>query len=112
MTEKKKSSRKSASSVAENAPAASAQEVKYVYRFAQNQAEGNAEMRNLLGGKGANLAEMSRLGLPVPAGFTITTECCNRYFALDGQFPPELKPQVEAALAVVEKQLGRHYGDP
>jgi len=68
-------------------------------------------MKNLLGGKGANLAEMSRLGLPVPAGFTITTDCCNEYFALNGNFPAELKSQVEAALAEVEKQMGRKYGD-
>ena len=87
-------------------------EMKYVYRFGQNAAEGNAEMKNLLGGKGANLAEMSRLGLPVPAGFTITTECCNEYFALKGQFPEELKAQVEEALQAVEKQMGRKYGDP
>ncbi len=85
--------------------------IKYVYRFGQNGAEGNAEMKNLLGGKGANLAEMSRLGLPVPAGFTITTDCCNEYFALNGNFPAELKSQVEAALAEVEKQMGRKYGD-
>ena len=110
MTEKKMSNRKSASSRASEGAAAGG--VKYVYRFGQNEAEGNAEMRNLLGGKGANLAEMSRLGLPVPAGFTITTECCNEYFSLGGQFPAELKAQVEEALAVVEKQMGRKYGDP
>ena len=86
--------------------------LKYVYRFGRNGAEGNAEMKNLLGGKGANLAEMSRLGLPVPAGFTITTDCCNDYFAHDGQFPPSLKAEVEAALHDVEKQMGRKYGDP
>ena len=85
---------------------------KYVYRFGRGEAEGNAEMKNLLGGKGANLAEMSRLGLPVPAGFTITTECCNEYFALGGDFPAELSAQVESALAAVEKQMGRKYGDP
>ena len=110
MTEKKMSNRKSASSRASEGAAAGG--VKYVYRFGQNEAEGNAEMRNLLGGKGANLAEMSRLGLPVPAGFTITTECCNEYFSLGGQFPAELKAQVEEALAIVEKQMGRKYGDP
>ena len=86
--------------------------VKYVYRFGRNGAEGNAEMRNLLGGKGANLAEMSRLGLPVPAGFTITTECCNDYFAHNGKFPPSLKAEVEAAMRDVEKTMGRKYGDP
>ena len=91
--------------------AAAATAPKYVYRFGNNGAEGNADMRNLLGGKGANLAEMSRLGLPVPPGFTITTECCTAYFAENGQFPASLKAEVEAALAAVEKQMGRKYGD-
>ncbi len=85
---------------------------KYVYRFGMNCTEGDAKMRNLLGGKGANLAEMSSLGLPVPAGFTITTECCNAYFQLNGQFPEALKGQVQDALKQVEKIMGRSYGDP
>ena len=110
MTEKRKSGKSVVRQGVSGRPESTG--VKYVYRFGQNEAEGNAEMRNLLGGKGANLAEMSRLGLPVPAGFTITTECCNEYFALNGNFPPELKAQVEEALAVVEKQMGRKYGDP
>ncbi len=88
------------------------QAVKYVYTFGDGAAEGDATMRNELGGKGANLAEMSRLGLPVPAGFTITTECCTDYFARNGAFPPSLKAEVEAALKNVEKIMGKKYGDP
>ena len=86
--------------------------VKYVYRFGKSGAEGDAGMRELLGGKGANLAEMSALGLPVPAGFTITTECCNAYFELGGKFPAGLKAEVEDAMQHIEKTMGRKYGDP
>ena len=89
----------------------SSKAVKYVYTFGDGAAEGDATMRNELGGKGANLAEMSRLGLPVPAGFTITTECCTDYFARNGAFPPSLKAEVEAALKNVEKIMGKKYGD-
>jgi len=85
---------------------------KYVYTFGKGRAEGSAKMRNELGGKGANLAEMCRLGLPVPAGFTITTECCVDYFRRGGKFPPELKPQVEKALAATERIMGMRFGDP
>ena len=84
---------------------------KYVYLFGGKDAEGDASMRNLLGGKGANLAEMSRLGLPVPAGFTISTECCTAYFKNGGQFPETLCAEVKEALAKVEKIMGRKYGD-
>ena len=85
---------------------------KYVYSFDGNGAEGDANMRNLLGGKGANLAEMCSLKLPVPAGFTITTDCCTDYFALNGQFPESLKAEVDAALERVENYMGKKYGDP
>ncbi|MBP5638799.1 MAG: pyruvate, phosphate dikinase [Victivallales bacterium] len=85
---------------------------KYVYRFGGDYTEGDASMKNELGGKGANLAEMSRLGLPVPAGFTITTECCNDYFANGSSFPAGLKEEVDKALAHVEQVMGRKYGDP
>ena len=68
---------------------------KRVYRFGGKSAEGNGQMRELLGGKGANLAEMCLLGMPVPAGFTITTECCTEYFNLGGQFPVELEGEVK-----------------
>ncbi|TAJ37124.1 MAG: pyruvate, phosphate dikinase [Reyranella sp.] len=84
---------------------------KWVYCFGDGKAEGGAEMRNLLGGKGANLAEMSSLGLPVPPGFTITTEVCNWHHANNSAYPPELKDEVEAGLATIEKILGAGFGD-
>ena len=85
---------------------------KRVYRFGGKQAEGDGTMRELLGGKGANLAEMSRLGMPVPAGFTITTECCAEYYALGGGYTEELKMDVGAALVATEKIMGKKFGDP
>jgi pyruvate,orthophosphate dikinase len=85
---------------------------KYVYGFGGGSAEGDASQKNLLGGKGANLAEMSRLGLPVPAGFTITTECCTDYFKSDGKFPESLYTEVKAALGLIEKTMGKKFGDP
>ncbi len=71
---------------------------KWVYGFGSGSAEGNAEMRKLLGGKGANLAEMSNLGLPVPPGFTITTEACNSYYDNDKRYPDGMKDAVAGAL--------------
>ncbi|HEX2888147.1 pyruvate, phosphate dikinase [Vineibacter terrae] len=85
---------------------------KWVYGFGNGTADGKAEMRDLLGGKGANLAEMSSIGLPVPPGFTVTTEVCTYYYANSRAYPPELKAQVAAALADVEKIVGRKFGDP
>jgi len=85
---------------------------KWVYSFGGGTAEGAAGMRNLLGGKGANLAEMSNLGLPVPPGFTLSTEVCNAYFAAGETYPDGLAPQVEEALAGVEKVVGARFGDP
>src|SRR5258705_2593499 len=84
---------------------------KGVYSFGDGKAEGRADMRDLLGGKGANLAEMSSLGLPVPPGFTITTEACVHYYANDRQYPANLKDQVAAGLAIVEQQTGKAFGD-
>ena len=84
---------------------------KYVYLFGTDQSEGDKEMRNLLGGKGANLAEMAQLGLPVPAGFTITTEVCTYYYNHDQTYPSELKDQVERAIAEVEKTMDMRFGD-
>ena len=84
---------------------------KWVYSFGDGKAEGRAEMRNLLGGKGANLAEMSSLALPVPPGFTITTEVCTWYYANGNAYPGELKDEVEKALAAVEKTVGAGFGD-
>jgi pyruvate,orthophosphate dikinase len=86
-------------------------DTKYVYTFGDGQGEGNATMKPLLGGKGANLAEMSRIGLPVPAGFTITTEVCTYYYDNGRQYPPELKSQVEAAIAAAEECMGAKFGD-
>jgi len=85
---------------------------KYVYFFGAGKADGETGMKNLLGGKGANLAEMANVGLPVPAGFTITTEMCTIYYERKGKFPPELRQQVDKALARVEKIMGMKFGDP
>lgn len=88
---------------------------KYVYFFGGGKADGNESMKELLGGKGANLAEMAGhpdLRLPVPPGFTITTEVCTYFYKHGRKYPPELKAQVDAAMAKVEKLLGRKFGDP
>src|SRR5690349_6370429 len=85
---------------------------KWVYRFGRGAAEGRGDMRNLLGGKGAGLAEMSNLGLPVPPGFTLSTEVCTHFYANGRTYPPELKGQVAAALAAVEEAIGARLGDP
>ncbi len=84
---------------------------KWVYGFSAGLSDGRADMRNLLGGKGANLAEMSNLGLPVPPGFTITTELCTYYYDHDETYPDELSDQVEQALAAVEENVGAKFGD-
>ena len=85
---------------------------KWVYSFGDGRAEGKAGDKNLLGGKGANLAEMSSLGLPVPPGFTITTEVCTHYYAHDRSYPAALAGQVEAALAEIGEITGKKFGDP
>ncbi|NOX55832.1 MAG: pyruvate, phosphate dikinase [Planctomycetes bacterium] len=85
---------------------------KYVYFFGGGKAEGRADMKDLLGGKGANLAEMANLGIPVPAGFTITTEVCTHFMKTGGQYPDGLKEQVEEAMKRVEEIMGMKYGDP
>ncbi|MFH2092795.1 MAG: pyruvate, phosphate dikinase [Pseudomonadota bacterium] len=84
----------------------------YIYQFGPNQTDGNASQSDLLGGKGANLAEMARLGLPVPAGFTISTRCCNDYFDLGGQLPKALDSQLNTAMTCIETQMGMRFGDP
>jgi pyruvate,orthophosphate dikinase len=84
---------------------------KWVYSFGANASDGRADMRNLLGGKGANLAEMSNLGLPVPPGFTISTELCTHYYANGETYPDDLNDQVETALAAVEAEVGTKFGD-
>jgi len=84
---------------------------KWVYSFGNGKAEGRAEMKNLLGGKGANLAEMSNLGLPVPPGFTITTEVCTTFYENNRRYPSDLESQVASALKKVEDITGRKFGD-
>ena len=86
--------------------------MKFVYAFGGGKAEGQAKMKDLLGGKGANLAEMANLGLPVPPGFTITTEVCTHFMKNKGKYPRELEAQVKKALTAVEKIMGHQFGDP
>jgi len=84
---------------------------KWVYNFGAGRKEGGAEMKNLLGGKGANLAEMARIGLPVPPGFTLTTEVCTAFYQNKQQYPADLAEQVQASLAHIEQALGLKFGD-
>ena len=85
---------------------------KYIYFFGNKQAEGNGTMKELLGGKGAGLAEMTKIGLPVPAGFTITTEVCDLYYKNNKNYPPELSKEVEDNLLKLENLIGKKLGDP
>ena len=84
---------------------------KYVYQFGNKKADGNGSMKPLLGGKGANLAEMSRIGLPVPPGFTITTEVCTYYYSNKKTYPKSLTAEVKAGIASIEKIMGAKFGD-
>jgi pyruvate,orthophosphate dikinase len=84
---------------------------KSIYFFGDGKAEGHATMRELLGGKGAGLHEMTRIGIPVPPGFTITTEVCTYYYDHHRRYPKELDGQVRTGLARMEKILGRRFGD-
>ncbi len=85
---------------------------KYVYSFGGGRADGSAKMKNLLGGKGANLAEMSELGVPVPPGFTITTEICTHFMKNGGSYPRELRKQADKAVKKMERLMGARLGDP
>src|SRR3984957_9819618 len=105
---KKSSATRSRGAAASKQVAARPRAHKWVYRFD----EGSAAMRDLLGGKGAGVAEMTRAGLPVPPGFTITTEACNAFYARGAKFPEGLWEQVEKSLKVVEKATGKGFGDP
>jgi pyruvate,orthophosphate dikinase len=87
-------------------------EAKYVYRFGDGRADGSAGMRNLLGGKGAGLAEMSSIGIPVPPGFTITTEVCTEFYKAGRTYPEALAGQVRDGIAYIEDLLGSRFGDP
>jgi pyruvate, orthophosphate dikinase len=90
---------------------ATPKKIRYVYYFGDGKADGNGSMKPLLGGKGANLHEMTRIGLPVPPGFTITTEVCTYFYDNKKQYPPELETQVATALAKIEKSVGKKLGD-
>lgn len=85
--------------------------IKYVYSFGDGKAEGSKEQKDLLGGKGANLAEMNTVGIPVPPGFTISTDVCTYYYDNDESYPDELADQVDEALAATEKVMGKRFGD-
>ena len=93
-------------------PAPPSMLTKYVYVFANGRADGNASMLNLLGGKGANLAEMAGLGLPVPPGFTISTQVCAAFYDNSEQLPSHIQPEIESALADVGIAVGASFGDP
>ena len=84
---------------------------KWVYTFGNGAAEGRADMRNLLGGKGANLAEMNLVGLPVPAGFTVTTDVCTYYYNNNETYPTDLMDQVHAGIAHIESIMGKKFAD-
>ena len=86
--------------------------MKAVYYFGDGVADGQADMKNLLGGKGANLAEMTSLGIPVPAGLTITTEVCTYYYENSQKFPNELEKQLKESVDKIEKGMGNTFGDP
>ena len=85
---------------------------KSVYFFGGGKGDGNATMKNLLGGKGANLADMASIGVPVPAGFTVTTEVCTEYYDNGGRLPKHVTDEYLKALKKVEKVMGKKYGDP
>ena len=85
---------------------------KYVYAFGGGKADGDGKMKDVLGGKGAGLAEMSRAGVPVPPGFTISTEVCNIYFQNKNSIPKEIEQEIAQALDQLEKQTGKKLGDP
>jgi pyruvate,orthophosphate dikinase len=103
--------RKGSAKAAAKASAPAAKAGKWVYTFGDGRAEGKADMRNLLGGKGANLAEMANLGLPVPPGFTIPTSVCTYFYANGKSYPKELKAQVEKALVAIGRIAGKTFGD-
>jgi pyruvate,orthophosphate dikinase len=106
-----KNRKRAARKISRRKPKPSAVKGKWVYGFGDGRAEGKASMRNLLGGKGAGLAEMANLGLSVPPGFTITTDVCTYYYAHDKEYPKDLRAQVDRALAQVGRIAGKSFGD-
>src|ERR1035438_2387248 len=111
MATKSKSLKARAKAGASSRKSASAKAPKYVYSWGSGRADGNGGMKPLLGGKGANLAEMSRIGLPVPAGFTITTEVCTHYYANRRTYPAALQAQIADGVAKIEGIMGYKFGD-
>lgn len=107
----KSNAKKSAQRGKAGAKAASSKNTKYVYTWGAGKADGNGTMKNLLGGKGANLAEMTRIGLPVPPGFTITTEVCTYFYANKKSYPTSLQGQIEAGVRNMERIMGCRFGD-
>src|SRR5688572_16323423 len=105
-----KSKAKKSGSKSSAKPAKAGKAPKYVYTWGNGKADGNGSMKNLLGGKGANLAEMTRIGLPVPPGFTITTEVCTYYYANKRTYPASLQAQMEAGMVNMEKIMGTKFG--
>src|SRR3989442_11397568 len=90
---------------------AKSKSTKYVYTWGNKKADGDGSMKPLLGGKGANLAEMTRIGLPVPPGFTITTEVCTYFYAHKKTYPKELQAQMQAGIANMDNIMGFRFGD-
>src|SRR4051812_25087187 len=84
---------------------------KWVYSFGHDLCEGDASQKNLLGGKGANLAEMCRIGLPVPPGFVLSTEVCTHFYENENSYPAEIRAQADAGLTRIEKEIGMVFGD-
>lgn len=106
----KKAKSKTTGKVAKTRASSKSNEPKYVYDFG-NKTDGDAKQRELLGGKGANLAEMASIGLPVPPGFTITTEVCTYFYSHKKSYPKVLDEQIRSSVAIVEKQMGKKLGD-
>ena len=107
-----KSKQSAKPTASETAGGSKAKAGKRIYFFGDGKADGNKEMKNLLGGKGANLAEMTLIGVPVPAGFTITTDVCIEFYALKRKLPAGLEDDLKKNVALVEKALGKKFGDP
>src|SRR6266403_2368542 len=101
----------SASRRTKRKPTSKTKPAKFVYYFGEGKADGNGKMKPLLGGKGANLAEMTRIGLPVPPGFTISTEVCTYFYSHKRTYPPTLQPEVEDGVRRMERIVGTKLGD-
>src|SRR5436309_8603409 len=110
-TKRKVKSRHKPAAARRSAAAKKTSKPKYVYYFGDGNADGSGKMKPLLGGKGANLAEMTRIGLPVPPGFTITTEVCTYFYAHKRTYPSSLQGEIERGIANMERIMGTKFGD-